>query len=198
MRLEFPATARNRDPILNVLRRVLAPPVTDVVEVACGSGEHATFFSAALPHLRWLPTDPDPAHVASAAAWRDHAGGPGMLAPLQLDARDADWGLETADAAYVANMFHIAPWECTVGFFAGAARIVRPGGVAVTYGPYNVNGRFTAPSNERFDASLRSRDPSWGVRDIGDIAAIADGFVLEEQIAMPAENFTLVWRRVGA
>lgn len=196
MKLEFPATSRNRDPILAVLSRVLQPPVRRVLEVACGSGEHALYFSRHLPHLSWQPTDPDPAHVASAESWRQEQGTPNLLPARRLDVLDADWGVEPVDAVYVANMFHIAPWACTVGFFAGAARLVAPGGLALSYGPYMVDGQHTAPSNVSFDASLRGRDPSWGVRDVGDVARVAAGFVLEERVAMPANNFTLIWRRV--
>lgn len=195
--LHFPATARNREPILAVLAERLAPPVASVLEIACGSGEHALFFAARLPHLSWRPTDPDPAHVASAAAWRLHAGTPNLLEPLILDVLAEDWGVEPVDAIYVANMFHIAPWEATVAFFAGARRLLRPGGLAITYGPYRVGGAHTAPSNEAFDASLRARDSRWGVRDVGDVARVAAGFLLEEQVAMPANNLTLIWRRVA-
>ena len=193
--LTFPATARNRAPILDVLRRVLAPPVAQVLEIACGSGEHALHFSTGLPHLRWQPTDPDPAHVASAEAWRRLEGPENLLPARRLDVTEADWGLGPVDAIYVANMFHIAPWAATVGFFAGAARLLPSGGLAVSYGPYQVGGAHTAPSNAQFDASLRARDPAWGVRDIDAIAAVAADFVLEEQVAMPANNLTLIWRR---
>ena len=193
--LQFPATARNREPILAVLQQHMAPPTASVIEIASGSGEHALYFAANLPHLRWQPTDAEAAHVDSVEAWRQLEGTPNLLPARQLDVRQRDWGLEPADAMFVANMFHISPWECTVAFFVGAARLVRPGGLVLSYGPYKIDGAHTAPSNESFDASLRARDPSWGVRDTGEIAAIAKDFVLEGRIAMPANNFTLMWRR---
>jgi len=192
--LHFPATARNREPILAVLRERLGPPVVRVLEIACGSGEHALFFAASLPHLRWQPTDADPAHVASAEAWRLAEGTPNLLPARLLDVRDADWG-PPMDAVYVANMFHISPFEASVAFFAGAGRVLAAGGLAVTYGPYKVDGAHTAPSNEAFDASLRARDPSWGLRDLAELAAVAPDFELEAKISMPANNLTLIWRR---
>ena len=193
--LHFPATARNREPILAVLREQLAAPVASVLEIACGSGEHALFFAAALPHLRWQPTDADPAHVASAEAWRAAEGTPNLLPARRLDVSEPDWG-PPVDAVYVANMFHISPFQASVDFFAGAARVLRPGGLALSYGPYKVGGAHTAPSNETFDASLRSRDPSWGLRDLSELAAVAPLFQLEARIAMPANNYTLIWRRL--
>lgn len=192
--LHFPATARNREPILAILREQLAPPVGSVLEIACGSGEHALYFAASLPHLRWQPTDAEADHVASAEAWRLAEGGPNLLPARLLDVRDADWG-PPVDAVYVANMFHISPFEASVAFFAGAARVLGPGGLVLSYGPYKVDGAHTAPSNEAFDASLRARDPSWGLRDLDELAAITPGFQLQARIAMPAYNFTLIWRR---
>jgi hypothetical protein len=192
--LHFPATARNREPILAILRERLAPPVASVLEIAAGSGEHALYFAASLPHLRWQPTDGDPAHVASAEAWRLAQGTPNLLPARRLDVSDADWG-PPVDAVYVANMFHISPFQASVAFFVGAARVLAAGALALTYGPYKVDGAHTAPSNEAFDASLRSRDPSWGLRDLAELASVAPDFELEARIPMPANNFSLIWRR---
>lgn len=194
MRLDFPATGRNRDPILEVLRPRLAN-TRRVLEIAAGSGQHAAYFAAALPGLTWLPTDPDPAHLASIDAWRTDA--PNVLPARQLDVT-GEWPEGPFDAIYCANMVHIAPWEAAVGLFQGAARVLVPGGLLLTYGPYRRDGQHTAPSNEAFDASLRSRDPRWGVRDVGELAAISDLLALEEIVPMPANNFVLVFRRLTA
>lgn len=195
--LHFPATARNRDPLLAVLREHLAPPVRSVLEIASGSGEHALYFARHLPHLRWQPTDAEAEHVASVEAWRALDGSPNLAPARSLDVLSDDWGVDPTDAVFVANLFHISPWACVVAFFAGATRCVRPGGLVLSYGPYKIDGAHTAPSNERFDASLRARDPRWGVRDTTEIAAVAHGFTLERRVPMPAENFTLVWRHEG-
>lgn len=199
-RLFFPATERNREPILAVLKRVL-PGRGTVLEVASGSGEHAVFFAAALPTLTWQPSDPDPAHRASITAWTVHQRLENVLPPLPIDAAIRPWALngpgDGLDAIYCANMIHIAPWEAAVGLLAEAGRLLRPGGPLVLYGPFQRGGQHTAPSNVDFDASLRSRNPAWGVRDLDEVAAVAapEGLTLDEVIPMPANNLTVVLRR---
>ncbi|HEX9489176.1 MAG TPA: DUF938 domain-containing protein, partial [Stellaceae bacterium] len=195
-RLHAPAVARNREPILAVLRRVL-PSTGLVLEVASGSGEHAAFFAAALPQLTWQPSDPDPRARASIAAFRGAGAAPNLLPPLDLDVIAAAWPVTGAAAVVCINMIHIAPWSACEGLVAGAAHALLPGGVLYLYGPYKEEGRHTAPSNAAFDADLRARDPRWGVRDLGAVAALArrGGFAHEETVTMPANNRSLVFRR---
>jgi len=192
--LTSPAVARNRAPILDVLRRVL-PEHGLVLEIASGSGEHAAYFAAALPHLTWQPTDPDTAALASIAAYRAAARLPNLLPPLALDAAASDWLVKQADAIVAINMIHIAPWAAAEGLMAGAARLLVP--VLYLYGPFREHGRHTAPSNAAFDESLRARNREWGVRDLDEVAALASrhGLALEERIAMPANNLSVVFRR---
>ena len=193
-----PATARNRAPILEVLRRVL-PAEGVVLELASGTGEHAVHFAAALPGLTWQPSDPSPEARASIAAWRAEAALSNLRPPLPLDVV-APWPLDDVAplAAIVCiNMIHIAPWEATLALFAGAARVLPPGGPLVTYGPYRFGGAFTAASNAAFDADLRRRDPRWGVRDVNDLeaAAAAAGLAVIGTFGLPANNHAIVWRR---
>jgi Protein of unknown function (DUF938) len=200
-KLTFPAVARNRDPILAELAPRLAPdrlPSGLVLELASGSGEHAVHFARALPHLQWQPTDLDPPALASIAAWRAEAGLPNLRAPLPLDVT-APWPLERADAIFCANMIHISPWPATEALFAGAGRLLPAHGALFTYGPYRFGGVFTAPSNQAFDQSLRQRDPRWGVRDLDELRPLAaqHGLSLDENVAMPANNHLLVWRRAA-
>lgn len=189
-----PAAARNRDPILAVLRRVL-PPSGLVLEVASGTGEHAAHFAAALPALRFQPSDPDPASRASIDAWC--AGLPNVRPALALDAAAAKWPLDHADAVLCINMVHISPWAATLGLLRGAARLLPPGGPLVLYGPYRRAGVPTAPSNDAFDADLRARNPAWGLRQLEEVAAeaAAAGFGLPEIVEMPANNLTVIFRR---
>ena len=156
-----PAVARNRDPILAVLRRVL-PAQGTVLEIASGSGEHAAYFAAALPHLFWQPADIDPDALASISAHRAAAEAPNLLHPIELDAAAPDWPVTRADAIVSINMIHIAPWAAAAGLMAGAARLLAAGGVLYLYGPFMEDGRHTAQSNASFDASLRARDPEMG------------------------------------
>jgi SAM-dependent methyltransferase len=194
--LASPSVARNRDPILAVLRRVL-PPTGTVLEIASGTGEHAVYFAAALPHLTWQPSDQDEQALRSIAAHRAISGRPNLLAPLVLDATASDWPVELADAVVAINMVHISPWRATQGLMTGAGRVLSPGGVLYLYGAYRENGAHTAPSNEAFDIDLRRRDPDWGVRDLEEVAELAgsQGLELVERIPMPANNLSLVFRR---
>lgn len=190
-----PATQRNRDAIVAVLRDAL-PSSGLMLEVASGSGEHAVHFAAAFPALDWQPTDPDPAALASIAAWRAEANLPNLRAPMQLDAA-GDWPIAQADAILCINMIHISPWEATLGLLKGAAAALPPGGLIYLYGPYTREGVETAPSNIAFDASLKARDPRWGLRAVEDViaAALVAGLVLEKLIEMPANNLSLLFRR---
>lgn len=191
-----PATLRNRDPILAVLRRVL-PARGQVLEVASGTGEHCAYLAAALPGLDWQPTDPDAEGRASTDAWCH--GLPNVRPALALDAAAEDWPVARAEAVLCINMIHIAPPAATPGLLRGAARVLGPGGVLVLYGPYRRDGVPTAPSNEEFDASLRARDPRWGLRRLEEVAAEAarHGFAPPEVTEMPANNLTVVFRKAG-
>jgi hypothetical protein len=195
--LTSPATARNREPILAVLKPRL-PDRGLVLEIAAGAGEHAVCCAAALPHLEWRPTDPNPDALISIAAWRDHAGLANLAAPVFLDAADPDaWPLARADAVVAINMIHISPWAATLGLMAGAGRLLPSGGVLFLYGPFIDADVETAPSNLAFDHDLRGRDPAWGLRRVDAVAAAAarHGLALRERIAMPANNLALVFRK---
>jgi SAM-dependent methyltransferase len=195
-RIYRPHVPRNRDPILDVLRRVL-PPQGLVLEIASGSGEHGVHFAKCLPALTWQPTDPDAAALASVAAHRADAGLPNLLAPLRLDVMADRWPIERADALLCINMIHISPWAASEALFAGAARVLRLDGIVYLYGPYRVDGHHIASSNEAFDAQLRAQNAAWGVRDLADVTGLAKrcGFVLLETVAMPANNISVVFRR---
>ncbi|MBX9815186.1 MAG: SAM-dependent methyltransferase [Proteobacteria bacterium SG_bin5] len=192
-RKHAPATLRNRDAILDVLRRVL-PSTGLVLEVASGSGEHVAYFAERLPGLEWQPSDPEPAARASISEWR--AGLGNVRAPLALDAAARDWPIERADAILCINMAHISPWAATLGLLAGAARLLASGAPLYLYGPFLREGVPTAASNLAFDANLRARDPAWGLRSVEAVTAAAQGFTLAELIEMPANNLSLVYRRV--
>ena len=194
MKQHAPATQRNREPILAVL-----PGSGLVLEVASGSGEHVVYFASKLPRLTWQPTDVSAAGLASIAAWVDESGLENVKAPLLLDAESATWPVDRADAVLCSNMIHIAPFSACLGLMRGAAAVLAAEAPLVTYGPYKVDGRHTAPSNEAFDASLTARNPAWGVRDVSDVAsAAADyGLTLVERVSMPANNLMLVFRGDG-
>jgi SAM-dependent methyltransferase len=194
-RQDAPSAVRNRDAILDVLRRVL-PQTGSVLEIGSGTGQHALHFAAALPKLRWQPTDPDPAMRASIAAWAAHAPVANVAPPLAIRLGEP-WPVGPVDAVVCINVLHVAPWGVVPALFAGAAAILSAGAPVVLYGPYRRAGVPTAPSNERFDAQLRAHDPQWGLRNVEDVAraARAAGIDLAEVVEMPANNLCLVLRR---
>lgn len=196
--LHAPAAERNKEPILEVLRRVL-PDSGVVLEIAEGSGQHAVHFARALPGLVWQPSDPDAASRASIAAWRATAGLPNLLPVIELDVCRQPWPVTSAAAIVCINMIHISPLAATHALLEGAGRILPEGGVLYLYGPYKRGGAHTAPSNAAFDAQLRAQNPHWGVRDLEAVVALAEGQGLEfaEAIDMPANNLSLVFRRRG-
>ncbi|TAM02956.1 MAG: DUF938 domain-containing protein [Paraburkholderia sp.] len=195
-RLFASAAERNAAPILEVLRGAL-PARGKVLEIASGTGQHAVHFAAALPDIEWQPSDADPLARASILAWREHAGLSNLLAPLDLDVRREPWPIDAADAVVCINMIHIAPWEAAIALMNGAGQRLAAGGALVLYGPYRRGGAHTAPSNEAFDAQLRERDPAWGVRDMEAVEALAQaqGLLCEQRVPMPANNFSLVFRK---
>ena len=196
LRQYAPATARNREPICTVLQQVL-PESGLVLEVASGSGEHVVHFATAFPGLIFQPSDPDAAARDSIAAWSAAAGLGNIRAPLAIDAAAAVWPLTAADAVICINMVHISPWHSTIGLVQGAAVLLPKGAPLYLYGPYRRDGAHTAESNAAFDADLRRRNPAWGVRDMEEVTAlaVAAGFAAPEIVAMPANNFSLIFRR---
>ena len=197
--LASPAAARNTAPILGVLKAHL-PARGRVLEVASGAGEHAVAFARALPGLEWTPSDPSAEARASIAAWAEEAGLPNLRPPLALDMLDAAGGPDGPwEAVICINMAHISPWAATEGLMRLAGRALRrPGGLLALYGPYREAEVELAPSNAAFDASLKARDPAWGLRDRAEVeaAAKAEGLAMTLRVEMPANNLMLLFRAV--
>jgi cyclopropane fatty-acyl-phospholipid synthase-like methyltransferase len=192
------AAERNKQPIADVLAHVL-PRAGLVLEIASGTGQHAEHFARELPGLTWQPSDSDPEMVAALAARVASAALPNLRPPLALDVHDALPPLEPVAAVVCINMIHIAPWSACEALLTHASALLEPGAPLVLYGPFMRDGVHTAPSNAAFDASLRARNPAWGVRDLTDVDGLARlcGFVLQLTIAMPANNLTVVWRKAA-
>lgn len=193
----WPAAERNKQPIADVLVRLLSGRRGTMLEVASGTGQHLVFFAATLPSWTFTPSDCDLDNLATLRRRVEAAGLPNLTAPVELDATSEAWPVQAVDGVYCANMVHIAPFEAAVGLFRGAGRVLPARGLLVTYGPYKVSGKHTADSNAAFDQSLRARNPSWGVRDVEELEPLAQaaGLRLTERIAMPANNSTLVWTK---
>lgn len=201
-----PAADRNKEPILEVLQRVL-PPSGFVLEVASGTGQHAAHFAPQLKPRLWLPSDPSLPACESIRAWAAHCPSDNLLPPLVLDASVAEWPEQVQEAlgptggasvSGIVNMVHIAPWACCLGLMRGAGQLLQRGGVLVLYGPFLRAGVETAPSNLAFDASLRAQDPALGLRQLEDVAAVASGqgLRLGEVVDMPANNVIAVFHKL--
>ncbi|WP_164115026.1 DUF938 domain-containing protein [Sphingorhabdus sp. Alg239-R122] len=191
-----PATLRNRDAIAAVLRTVL-PNDGLVLEIASGSGEHAVHFARAFAHLRFQPSDASAEACRSIAAWVEEANVANILPPVQLDVMQHDWPVAKTNAILCINMVHISPWPASEALFRGSAAILEKGAPLFLYGPYISSEIITAPSNRAFDQSLKVRNPDWGLRDIADVDRLAAryGFVREAKMTMPANNFSLIYRK---
>jgi SAM-dependent methyltransferase len=192
------ACERNREPILAVLRAVLATART-VLEIGSGTGQHAVYFAQALPHLVWQTSDL-PENHPGICLWIEESALPNVRLPLALDVDCDAWPMRPVDAVFTANTLHIMSWTCVGKLIDGAARVLVPGGTLCVYGPFNYEGQFTAPSNASFDAMLRLRDPRSGLRDFEAVCTLAgdSGLLLEADHSMPANNRMLVFRRPPA
>jgi hypothetical protein len=195
-RVRAPAADRNKDPILQVLRRCL-PPQGLVVEIASGTGQHVVHFAAALPSLTWQPTEVDVDRHDSINAWIESENLTNVRPPLVLDVGQHPWPVDRADAVTCINMIHISPWQATLDLMKGSARVLGDRGILFLYGPYRRYGAHTAPSNAAFDADLRVRNPEWGVRDMEAVAEVGrdEGLEFSEAVPMPANNFSVVLRK---
>ncbi len=196
MKRHAPATARNSQPLAEVLAREL-PASGTVLEIASGSGEHAVFMARRFPALDWQPSDCDAEALASVDAWAAEARLANLRPAIALDAAAPEWPIVSADALLCVNMVHISPWDAAVGLFAGAGRVLGSGAPLVLYGPFVEPDVETAASNHAFDQSLRQRDPAWGLRSTADLDRLAAGHGMTRtaRCAMPANNLVLVYRR---
>eukprot|EP00009_Paramoeba_aestuarina_P003326 CAMPEP_0201516366 /NCGR_PEP_ID=MMETSP0161_2-20130828/7712_1 /ASSEMBLY_ACC=CAM_ASM_000251 /TAXON_ID=180227 /ORGANISM="Neoparamoeba aestuarina, Strain SoJaBio B1-5/56/2" /LENGTH=196 /DNA_ID=CAMNT_0047913469 /DNA_START=47 /DNA_END=637 /DNA_ORIENTATION=+ len=195
MKLNFPATQRNKEAILEVLKVVL-PPSGTVVEVASGSGQHAVHFARHLPSLTWQTSDFNHEYLASQRAFREEEGLSNLVEPVFLDVTSSDWPIKTADAVFNANLIHISPWNACLGLLDGASRLLSPGAPLVFYGPFLV-GEKTAPSNLNFSEGLKQQNPEWGVRSLDTVTTEASkrGFELDKVVDMPANNLIVVYKK---
>ena len=199
-RLIFPATQRNRIPIGDELGQRL-PSTGLILEIASGSGEHGVTFQKRFPTLTWQCSDPDPEHCRSIDSWIRHEQlSPKMPAALQLDVRDANWQDQLsmpAQAVVAINLLHISAWECTMALLRQSAQLLQAGGKLCVYGPFCVDGQHVSESNHCFDASLRARNPAWGVRDQTTVLHQASeaGFAVQTITLMPANNRMITWIR---
>lgn len=189
------ACDRNQQPILDVIAPRLANSKS-VLEIGSGTGQHAVYFARQLPHLTWITSDRQESH-AGIRLWLEEAGLPNTKKPLLLDVTQDPWPAIEADAVFTANTVHILAWPLVEALFRGVGRLLPPGGLFLVYGPFNYGGQYTSDSNANFDRWLKDRDADSGIRNIEDVDALARraGLEASEDIAMPANNRILIWKR---
>ena len=189
------ASAENQEPILTILHQAFAQ-VRTVLEIGSGTGQHAVHFARHLPHLVWKTSDLAQNHLGI-KLWLEEADLHNIQPPIALDVNVLPWAIEAVDGVFTANTLHIVSWHEVECLFLGVGQALLPGGVMCVYGPFNYAGQFTSPSNARFDAWLKARDPNSGVRDAETVCALAkqQGLVLEADHSMPVNNRTLVFRK---
>jgi len=190
---------QNREPILAVLKPRLADALA-LLEIGSGTGQHAVYFGAELPHLSWQ-TSEMAEHHPGIHAWLAEAALANVQPPLALDVSDRSaWPRDAYDAVFTANTVHIMGEPEVAELFAGVGGVLGSGGLFLIYGPFNYGGRYTSDSNARFDQWLKQRDPRSGIKDLDWLKSLADAadLVLEEDIEMPANNRVLVWRKAWA
>lgn len=195
MKLYSESCEQNKDPILVVLKRVFEQPGV-VLEIGSGTGQHAAWLPAKLPHLKWQPSDRKE-NLPSIEAWRAESDLSNVEPVVELDVTQTPWPIENADYVFSANTAHIMSWQAVESFFEGIGRILKPGGHFCLYGPFNYNGQYTSVSNLRFDHWLQDRDPLSGIRDVADLRPLAEthGLALATDFEMPANNRVLHWQK---
>ncbi|TVQ42936.1 MAG: DUF938 domain-containing protein [Gloeocapsa sp. DLM2.Bin57] len=197
-----PATERNREPILEVLLKIL-PREGTILEVASGTGEHALFFAPRVYPRQWIPSEANALLRQSITAWREDCPTDNLQLPLDINVESNLWSIETVEfppieAIVNINMIHIAPWSACLGLMAGAERILPAQGILYLYGPFRVHGQHTASSNVAFDEMLKSQNPAWGIRDLDEVIIVArqHHLRLKETINMPANNLSVVFEKI--
>ncbi|NVK21920.1 MAG: DUF938 domain-containing protein [Kangiellaceae bacterium] len=195
MRQFSEACERNRDPILDVIKPYLSY-AKEVLEIGSGTGQHAVYFAAAMPHLIWHTSDLRNNHP-SIVAWLEASELPNVRKPRELNVGQRVWPVNQVDAVFTANTSHIMAWERVRDMFAGVNRVLKPGGHFLIYSPFNVNGKFTSESNEKFDQWLKQQDPESGIRDYDDMNRVArhNGLSLIKRHEMPANNMLLAYQK---
>lgn len=192
-----PSCDRNRDPILDVIRQYLVEPAT-VLEIASGTGQHALYFSSALPHLRWQCTDLA-TNLPGIQMWLDEAAQSNTPAAVALDVNQPEWPLQNVDVVYTANSLHIMSWDSVKALFAKVKTLLKGDGQLIVYGPFNYNGDYSSESNRQFDQWLLNRDPQSAIRNFEDVCQLAEqaGLSLIQDHPMPANNRCIVWKKTA-
>ena len=203
-RLFFSATQRNKECIGDVLSRIIKKNGS-ILEIGSGSGEHGIFFQKRFPEIIWQTTDPDLLHRKSIISWIEHEKlHKKMPQPLELDVENTPWKIPLKLALSMQgivsiNMIHVAKWNCTISLFKGAGELLKSGQFLILYGPFKIGNKHISQSNYLFDNSLKLQNDCWGIRNLEEVSDEGKkaGFSQENIIRMPANNFSIIYRKVS-
>ena len=201
-RLFFPATQRNRDFIGDVLSRIIKKDGL-ILEIGSGSGEHGVFFQKRFPEIIWQTSDPDLLYRKSIISWIEYEElNNKMPQPLELDVEKIPWKVplkltHSMQGIVSINMIHVAQWACTIALFKGASKLLKKGQFLILYGPFKIGNKHTSQSNYFFDNSLKIKNDLWGIRNLEEVTdeAKKNGFFREKIVNMPANNFSVIFRK---
>ena len=202
-RLFFPATQRNKDSIEWVISRIIKKNGS-ILEIGSGSGEHGVAFQKRFPEIIWQTSDPELVHRKSISSWIDYEQlNKKMPQPLVLDVEKMPWEIpykiaDSLQGIVSINMVHIAQWTCTLALFRESGKLLKKGQFLILYGPFKIGDKYTSQSNYLFDNSLKMQNDLWGIRNLEEVSdeAKINGFFQEDIINMPANNFSIIYRKV--
>ena len=201
-RLFFPATQRNRDSIGDVLSEIIKKDGS-ILEIGSGSGEHGVVFQKRFPKIIWQTSDPNLRHRQSIISWIEHEDlNKKMPQPLEVDVENIPWQIPVKLASSLQgivsiNMIHVANWTCTIALFKGAGKLLNRGNFLMLYGPFKIGNEHTSQSNYVFENSLKMQNDLWGIRNLEEVNDEAgnNGFFQEDIFMMPANNFSVIYRK---
>lgn len=190
-----PSCEQNREPILEILKRHL-PNTGTLLEIGSGTGQHAVYFAPEFPGLTWQTSDVAANHPGI-RAWLAAMPSDNIYPPFALDVLSDPCPNEKYNVVFSANTAHIMHEPAVEKMFACIGRILNSNGLFILYGPFNIDGQYTAPSNREFDQMLKMGDPNKGVRDITWLQSLAEQNSLghDAMVDMPADNKILLWRK---
>ncbi|GIR04337.1 MAG: SAM-dependent methyltransferase [Prochlorococcus sp.] len=203
-RLFFSATQRNRDFIGDVLSRIIKKNGS-ILEIGSGSGEHGVVFQKRFPEIIWQTSDPDLVHRKSISSWIEYEKlNKKMPQPLELDVEKIPWEIplklvHSLQGIVSINMIHVAKWTCTIALFKESGKLLKKGQFLILYGPFKIGNKHTSQSNYLFDNSLKMQNDLWGIRNLEEVSdeGKKNGFFQEDIISMPANNFSIIYRKVS-
>ena len=203
-RLFFSATQRNKEFIGDVLSTIIKKKGS-ILEIGSGSGEHGVVFQKRFPEIIWQTSDPELVHRKSISSWIKYEElNERMPQPILIDVEKVPWQvplkLRNSLLGIVSiNMIHVAQWSSTIALFRESGKLLNKGQFLMLYGPFKIGNKYTSQSNFHFDNSLKIKNDLWGIRNLEEVSYEGEkyGFSKEISVSMPANNFSIIYRKVS-